>query len=199
MLRDARHALQASPHAEEDGKRARLSASPSARAQQPLSSTLHTRPRPHTRGRLELRQVRARAAAPFPGPSRGPSLTVGRREPPRLYTCAHPSRPCKSHDSRLRVFSTTAFVAPTARIRRYGCRHAPRRFSLPTVSSYPVPPAPLRSAWRQRPAHQGRPSPGYSHFLQGNGGWGNRAQVQAKRPGERTPVGKEAGLAEGGL
>ena len=80
----------------------------------------------------------------------------------------------KLRGPRLGVSSTTAFPAPTARTRRHGCRHAPRHFSLPVISPS-VPP--LRSARQQWPAHQGRPSPGYSHFLQGH------SQMQA-RPGE---------------
>ena len=77
------------------------------------------------------------------------------------------ARPPELRGPWLGYSSTTAFPAPTARIRRYGCRHSPRRFSLPIISPSPVPL--LRAARQQWPAHQGRPSPGYNHFLQGKG------------------------------
>lgn len=176
--KDAEARASASPHAEEDGKRhGQLRAAARARARAQCHPPARPCSTPHVAPPSHPRKARASLSARAHGSPLSPPLTwplplpLGGRESPGrglLVTCP-----------RLCAFSTTALLAPTARIRRYGCRCTPRLFPLPTVSLFLVPPASLRSAGQQRPAHQGCPSPGYSHFLQGNGSGGHRAQGNA--------------------
>lgn len=173
--------------------------SPSARARA-RARARQARPVPRPRPLAAPPTTHAQPLPLSAPPLRGPSLPP-RRRPEHLAlavaACVHarrrqdgPPRDVTAHSERS---ACSLPVSPAPTIRRDGRRRRGvwRCFSLPTAVRAPGPAAPLCSARRQRPTHEGCPSLGHSHFLQGNEGGGRRGSCAGadRRPWQREPTG----------